>query len=156
MTQMVGRLPLLVALAGAACGDIGVLALDVQFPNEDAEARTRALRVVVREPPPNGARGCASLWTDPPAGLRQSEGTVRFPNRNDALAAPVSIAYDILTVLVYAHPGVITEMRENPSTGEMQPRLRVTGDPLVGGCVDVPIEDSTVTTAVSVPLFPAP
>lgn len=139
-------------LAGAvlACGDIGALRLDVTFPNEDLELRTRALRVVVREGPMDGSPGCAALWGTPMPMLSEEEAVVAYPNRDDVLAAAVRIDYESLSLLVYGHPG-LEEVEGDEGT-----ELAVVGEPLVGGCVDQPIEDPGITTALEVPLLPAP
>ncbi len=94
------------ALAAAlcGCGDIGVVRLDVQFPDEDTELRTRALRVVVRQSPMSGD-GCQALWSTQPTGLPETTSVVEYPNRNDILAAPVKLSmYPSLTYFIYAHP----------------------------------------------------
>jgi hypothetical protein len=135
-----------------ACGDIDALELDVTFPSEASELRTRALRLVVREVPEGDASGCDALWGAPQPGLAQEETVTPFPNRVDLLAAAVSLDYRALSLLVYAYPGLRT--LEPDDGGE--PELEAVGDPILGGCVDAVIDDSTATQAVEVPLFPAP
>lgn len=140
----------------SACGDIGALEVDVLFDSEEAELRTRALRLVVREVPRDGAPGCDALWAAPQPGLSQTEAVVSFPNRNDVLAAAVSIDYEALTLLVYGHPGIRTITSENPSSGQTDLEFEAVGDPIVGGCVDQPIEDPDTTGRLEISLFPAP
>lgn len=151
-TSLIGAAVALVT----ACGDIGTLELDVTFPNEDVELRTRALRIVVREVPPDGSSGCDALWSDPIPGLRQTERTTAFPNRNDVLAAAVSLDYPALNLFVYGHPGVRSETSQDPDTGAEETRFAPVGDPIVGGCVTQLIEDPGATASFEVPLVMAP
>lgn len=140
----------------AACGDIGTLELAVTFPSEDAELRTRALRVVVREVPPDGSAGCDALWSDPVPGLRQTARVTAFPNRNDVLAAAVSLDYPALNLFVYGHPGIRSVTSMDPGTGAEEATFEAVGDPLVGGCVTQLIEDPGGTASLEVPLVVAP
>jgi hypothetical protein len=107
------------ALALPGCGDVGTVKLAVDFADPSVALRTRALQVVVREPPEAGD-GCAALWSDAPTGLAESRAVVEYPSPHDVLATPVKLTlYPRLTFLVYAHAG-----------------LDVTAEaPLAGGCV---------------------
>jgi hypothetical protein len=129
---------LLLALAG--CGDIGNVRLNVMFPNEETELRTRALLFIVREMPKDGRPGCQDLWRDQPSGLREARSIIEYPNRNDVVGSPVKLSeYPTLSLFVYAHPS----------------RDIAASTPIAGGCIDTPI-DAEVTQTVDVMLEPRP
>ncbi len=123
----------------SACGDIGTVRLDVDFPDEQVSSRTRALLVVVREPPAEGD-GCDALWSNQATGLAESRAIVEWPSRNDILATPVKLSiYPALTFLVYAYPGLDVE----------------TSEPLAGGCVGAKIPGDEASE-LTIPLAPRP
>lgn len=145
-------------LAGSlvGCGDIGALEVDVIFPSEEVELSTRALRVVVRELPPMGAEGCDALWRDPLPGLRQTVEVTAFPNRNDVLAAAVSLDYPALNIFVYGHRGIRTVSEVDPDTGAERLSFEEVGPALAGGCVTRVIDDPNGTARIEVALAPPP
>ncbi|MEO1231576.1 MAG: hypothetical protein AAFZ18_21970 [Myxococcota bacterium] len=140
----------------AGCGDIGALQVDVIFPSEEVELSTRALRVVVRETPPDGTSGCDALWRDPLPGLRQTVEVTAFPNRNDVLAAAVSLDYPALNVFVYSHRGIRSVTRVDPDSGEEQLAFEEVGPAIAGGCVTRTIEDPNATARIEIALAPPP
>ena len=111
------------------CGDIGNLRVELEFPDAQTEAQTRALLYRAREVPAVGS-GCGALWADrQPANLRQKESVVEYPNRTDVRALGIDLApYDELTIFVYAYATI--------DVGDVQP--------LAGGCAEAPVNgDST-------------
>ena len=127
------------ALFASACGDIGMVNVNVEFPDEDTELRTRALHFIVREVPTD-RDGCDDLWQNGPSNLPQSASIIEYPNRNDIVAAPVRLAmYKALTILVYAYP--TTDIEASNS--------------IAGGCTETPI-DAESTSEVNVALMPPP
>jgi hypothetical protein len=129
----------LLALALSGCGDIGNVRVDVQFPNEETELRTRALLFVVREVPKDRP-GCQDLWRDQPMGLAEARSVIEYPNRNDVVGSPVKLSeYPSLTLFVYAHPS----------------RDITASTAIAGGCTETPI-DATATQEVVVALEPRP
>ncbi len=137
------------ALSTAACGEIEVLKMDLTFPDQDTELRTRALQVIVREVPTDGSEGCTALWSDQPTNLNQTAAVVAYPNRNDALAANVDIRqYPALSLLVYSYPQVTIETPE----GRTEEVLVVSGEPLAGGCQTIAIPSEPATTEIKIDL----
>jgi hypothetical protein len=129
----------LLLLAALGCGDIGNVRIDVDFPSDETELRTRALVFVVREVPKSG-EGCANLWRDQPMGLAEVRSIVEYPNRTDLVAAPVKLSiYPKLTLLVYAYPS----------------RDVTASNPIAGGCMETPI-DAESTQDVVIMLEPRP
>jgi hypothetical protein len=122
-----------------ACGDIGNVRVDVAFPDEETELKTRALLFVVREVPKD-REGCADLWTNQPTGLAENRSVIEYPNRNDVVAAPVKLSmYPLLTLLVYAHPS----------------RDVSASSPIAGGCKETPIDPES-TQSLIIPLEAPP
>ncbi len=130
----------LALLGSAACGDIGNVRVNLEFPDEETELRTRALLFVVREVPKDRG-GCEDLWRDmQPSGLGELRTVVEYPNRNDVVGAPVKLSeYPALTLLVYAHPS----------------RDVTTSTPIAGGCTETAI-DAESTQEVTVALEAKP
>src|SRR5262245_57918192 len=124
---------LLLALTITACGDIGNVRIDVQFPNEETELRTRALLFVVREVPKERS-GCMDLWRDQPMGLAEARSFIEYPNRTDVVGSPVKLSeYPALSLFIYAHPS----------------RDITASTPIAGGCTESTIEaDSTQEVVV--------
>ena len=123
----------------SGCGDIGMVNVTVDFPDEDTELLTRALRFIVREVPGN-RDGCEDLWLMAPTNLPQSESVVEYPNRTDVVAAPVRLAmYKALTILVYAHKS--TDVQASPA--------------IAGGCKETPVSGDE-SSEVMIPLMVAP
>lgn len=154
MARFTGSLGVLVAggllALTTGCGDIGAVRLVLDFPSEDSELRTEAIRTVIREGPETGF-GCDDLWSDAPVSRRQSEGVTAYPSANDVLVAPVSLGYDRLSFFVYGHPGIETVSTVGADGEELS--FQATGDPLVGGCVDWDVEDENATTTLEVTLI---
>lgn len=126
-------------LFGAACGDIGNVRVDVAFPDDETELKTRALLFVVREVPKD-RDGCEDLWSDQPSGLAENRSIIEYPNRNDTVAAPVKLSqYPELTLLVYAYPS----------------RDVTASTPLAGGCMRTGI-NAEETQSVIIQMEPAP
>ena len=140
--MLVRRLRALAPLAlvsALGCGDIGRVVIQVSFPNEDVELRTRALEVVVRDVA-EGADGCENLWSNIPTGLAEDRNVVPYPNRVDVRASPVDLErYPVLTFLIYAHPS--TDVEASVS--------------IAGGCAQLAV-DPTSTVEVDVALDVAP
>lgn len=136
----------------SACGDVGSLELDVVFPDEATEQTTRSLNIVVRESDGSGT-GCDLVWSNavPPAGARQSVAVTAYPNRNDVLAAAISLEYDALSLFVYAHPGIAVV--ETKDDGSM---FQVLGEPLAGGCTEAIIDDPDSSQTIRIVLGFAP
>lgn len=129
----------LVSLFSVGCGDIGMVSVDVEFPDEDTELLTRALRFIVREVPTD-RDGCTDLWVMGPTNLPQSESVVEYPNRTDIVAAPVRLAmYDALTIFVYAHKS--TDVQASPA--------------IAGGCKETPVMGDS-SSQIAIPLEVAP
>lgn len=141
----------LLAVALSGCGDIGALRLDLLFPDAEVETQVRALRLVVREGPRDGSVGCNALWGVGQPGLRQTEAVVAYPNRDDVLAAAVSLEYESLSLFVYGHRDAAVVEGED---GEKS--LEISGSPLVGGCIDQGIDDSNATLELELELEMAP
>jgi hypothetical protein len=123
----------------SACGDVGTVRLDVDFADEQMSSRTRALLVVVREPPAEGD-GCDALWSEQSTGLAESRAVVEWPSRNDILATPVKLSiYPALTFLVYAYPDLDVNASE----------------PIAGGCVGAKVPGDEASE-LTIPLVPRP
>ncbi|MCB9646528.1 MAG: hypothetical protein H6730_08015 [Deltaproteobacteria bacterium] len=135
----------LALLSALGCGDIGRVVLDVTFPSEDVELRTRALRVFTRQAPTDGSDGCAALWSTVPTGLAQNDNILAYPNRVDMVVSRVNLANPVnseppptspaLSFLVYAYPTIDV----------------ATSEPLAGGCAQLDV-DPNVTQEISIEL----
>lgn len=102
---------------GVACGDIGMLELDVQFPDQDTEEQTRALHVFIRDVPAD-RDGCADLFGSTQTTLPQIDNLVEYPNRSDIVAGAVDLGkYEELTILVYALPTLDTPAEQSIAAG---------------------------------------
>lgn len=119
-------------LGATSCGDIGNVRVDVEFPDQESELKTRALLFVVREVPKDRA-GCDDLWSNQPSGLAENRSIIEYPNRNDTVAAPVKLSqYPALTLLVYAYPS----------------RDVTASSPIAGGCVEAGINAEETQSVV--------
>ena len=136
-SKLLARLTLGIVLAGVfACGDVGAVRVELDFPDEETELRTRAVLFQAREAPVVGD-GCDALWPGPGpvAGLRESRALVQYPNRTDIQALGIDLApFDSLTLLVYAYASLDVE---NAAL-------------LAGGCQLAPVSgDSTSSVRIS-------
>lgn len=124
---------LVLSLGG--CGDVGRVVVDVTFPDEQTELRTRALELVVREVGVPMS-GCVDIWDRRPTNLAEDRALVEYPNRVDIRTSPVDLGgYSSLTVRVYAFDTVAIEG----------------ASALAAGCTEAPVQAGS-TTEVSVEL----
>ncbi|MEM7675283.1 MAG: hypothetical protein AAF449_04675, partial [Myxococcota bacterium] len=113
--------------------------LELEFPDEATELRTRAVHYIARQVPV-GRNGCDALWGSSPRNLAQAQSVVEYPNRTDVRALAIDLApYDELNFFVYAH--TTTDVVSTPA--------------IAGGCVMAPVSADS-TTGVVVRLEPAP
>lgn len=127
------------SVATAGCGDVGSVQIEIDFPDEDTEIRTRAILLRAREVPV-GRSGCEDLWGGQPADLKQKEAVIEYPNRTDIRALGIDLSlYDALTFFAFAHTS-----------------LDVTNTPAIaGGCTEAPVSGDS-TSNIVIQLEPAP
>ena len=141
--RVVGTCLVLVAgLFGAACGDVGSVQVELEFPDPTVERDTNALLYRAREVP-TGRSGCDDLWGGQPADLKQKEMVVEYPHPTDIRALGIDLGlYDALTFFVYAFPSVDSDF-SNPCANA-----------LAGGCTEAPVSGDSTSSIVVQLKFP--
>ncbi len=137
MMKTFGRTLLLVgaALFLGACGDIGRVVLDVQFPDEDTELQTRALEIIVRDATLDETP-CANPFDRRVTGAAEDRVLIEYPTVVDTGVVNVNLEqYGALNLRVYAFDGFDFEVDRM----------------VAGGCVRNNSEPGVTTTLV-VPL----
>ena len=126
-------------IGAAGCGDVGSVRVELEFPDEETELRTRAILYRAREVPSAGRSGCADLWGGQPGDLRQKESIVEYPNRTDIRALGIDLApFEELTFFAYAYPSLDV----------------ATSLPIAGGCIQTPVSGEETSSVVITLQFP--
>lgn len=89
----------------SGCGGIDAIRLRLAFPDDETQAATQAVLLVVHAPANSTDSACDTLWSVDPM-TYPNRSILEYPNANDVLAAPIALKpYPELSFISYAFPG---------------------------------------------------